>query len=121
MSEFLSWAGKHLGGRADSEEIRTAYAWAGLPHVIFLGLWMILIAIYGGELFSEIKPIYESNPLPLLFSGYVGLIIFIWGMILRIICISEAHEFSIWKSILILFAPYGIMFGISWLLAQLII
>jgi len=61
-SHLLSISGKWLDGRADPEELKTAIAWAQVPIVAVLALWMPLILIMGRDVFTLDVPHYEENP-----------------------------------------------------------
>ena len=102
---LAGWVGRQLGGEASGEEVRPAFAWANVPSIANFVFLIPLIAFYGNEMFSEITPKIDSNPIPLLFSVAPGIILGVWGLVILVVGVSEAHRFSIWRAIVSLLIP----------------
>lgn len=105
---LLSWTGKWLDGKGDTDSIYRILAYAMIPSAISLIFLVPQIAIYGIDLFVK-----DSN---LVNAGIVGNIVF-WGSILleiilgiftiifSVIGLSEVQKISVWKAILNLVLP----------------
>src|SRR3954454_13583425 len=46
---LLSWSGRMLGGRAESEEVRAALAWGQVPALASIPIWLIQLGLIGRE------------------------------------------------------------------------
>jgi len=104
-SAITAYVGGLLGGQASSEELRPALAWANVPSIANFVFWIPLIGLYGNEMFSEITPKIDSNPIPLLLSVAPRIILGVWGWVIMVAGVSEAHHFSIWRAIASLILP----------------
>ena len=99
---LLRWTGRWLGGQADSRRIRTALAWANVPMVWSLLLWIPAILLFGAELFTKATPIIEASSrlsaLYLVFSiGTAG--IGVWSFVVLLHALGEVQGFSAWKAL----------------------
>ncbi len=100
------WTGSWVGGKANSKEIRTALAWAYVPGILSLFLWIIKLVLFGEEMFTKATPRLDSSILlSIIFLGllFIDIIISIWTLFLMVKCISEAHRFSAWKGLVTIF------------------
>jgi len=102
---ITEWVGSLFGGVARSKDVRAAILWSNLPVMISYILWIPLILFYGEEMFTSITPQIDQSPFLLLFSGLIQLVLGIWSIILYVICLSEVHKFSIWRSIATILLP----------------
>lgn len=107
----LGWSGRLLRGHGDSEHVRSAVAWAAIPQLVALALWLPDLVLYGEEMFSTYSPRMDSNPAPLLIIGVIQLILSLWALFLLVKTLAEAHRFSAWRSIGALAIPAIILFG----------
>jgi Yip1 domain len=94
------WAGSKFGGVASRDEVRAAYAWAGVPGIMWsLLFWPIQFALFGEEMFTTATPFMdESNPILLLAIGVSGLFAYLWSIIIGLHVFAEVHQFSAWRS-----------------------
>lgn len=116
---LFRWTGSWFGGRATSDEVRAAIAWSLVPNLFSYLLWIPLLVLQGTEIFTSSTTNIESNPiLGLLILGilFVQIILSFWTLVLYLICLSEVHKYSIWKTIatlltggIILFVPLFIL------------
>lgn len=100
-SALIAWTGRWIGGSAPSRHIRTAMAWAGVPVVAALVLWVIAIAVLGDEMFTTAMPRVEANLGLAFLTMALGLAIFalgVWSLILLLKCVGEVQGFSAWKA-----------------------
>jgi hypothetical protein len=103
MGELLRGAGSWLDGRGTSREVRAAIAWASVPNIFTLPLWIPKLLIFGEELFMV--PIVErmdtSSPLGIASIGFtiVEIAVGIWSWFVWLKSLGEVHRFSAWKAL----------------------
>ena len=101
FSFLLHWTGKWLDGRASQPLIRAAGAWAQVPIIWGLLLWVPLIALFGQDLFRSGSFGLESNP----FFSYlvpitsIGIALGVWSLVLSLHCLAQVQGFSVWKAL----------------------
>ena len=98
---ILSWTGHWIGGQGTAEDVRTALAWANVPVLGILALWVIEIAFIGSELFTTATPRLDSNPLlaTSFLMFFLGQMVFgIWALVILLNGLGEAHRFSAWRA-----------------------
>lgn len=100
---LLNWTGKWIGGTADSEKIRAAYAWGLVPYIT-LKLVLVIpeILFFGNDIYrSDMTLVLESTLLMVLFVFTVLLEIigWIWTTIILLKALGEVQGFSAWKAL----------------------
>lgn len=112
---LISWTGKWLDGKGDTQSILRILSYALLPSIVALIFLIPQIAIYGNEIFKSDGDIYSSG----LFGNIVfytsllfEVILSIWTIVLCVIGLSEVQKISIGKSILNLLLPIIIFLSI---------
>lgn len=114
--ELLRGAGRWLGGQATSEEVRAAIAWASMPTIFFLPLWIPKLLIFGKELFTVpmLEQISVISPLGIAAIGFsvVDIAVGLWTLVIWLKSLGEVHGFSAWRAlgaytltVLMLFVP----------------
>ena len=116
---LLRVAGRWLGGRGGTLEIRAALAWANVPEIWGMILWLPRGALLGEEMFQPVPSGIEGNPPAALFFGLIVLaqtLVGFWGLVIGLKCIAEAHRFSAWRALgalilvgLMLIVPVGLL------------
>jgi len=97
--------GRWLKGRGGSAEVMAALAWANVPAIWGLLLWLPRAALLGEETFHPLPAIVQGNPEALLFFGFLQflqVVIGLWGFAITLKCLGEAHGFSAWRAFLTL-------------------
>jgi hypothetical protein len=111
--------GSWFGGKGSYRDIRLALAYSSIPLVFLSGVWILTLLTYGIEKFTIVLPYFYSFPfgieesiLQLHFSSpllmiiaIVTIITTIWYGIIIIQCLSEAHQFSSIKGLIVLLIP----------------
>lgn len=100
ISGFLRWIGNILGGRGSYRDLQIAVVCQAIPYVVLTGLWIIAFFLYGD--IYHLPDEVSGSPGFLILSG-IAIILFIWNIIIFIICMSEAHRFSKKKALLLWF------------------
>lgn len=96
---LLRVAGKWLGGRGSSEHLRTAIAWAAVPTVVALLLWIPEFAVFGRDLFSAYTPNIDAHPFLLLGFALLEIVLGIWGLVILVKGVAQVHGFSAWRGL----------------------
>lgn len=117
MSWIVYFSGKLIGGKGTYLEVRTAYAWASCPVIIGFLLsaygksseWSSLLA---GETDLKVLKAFPTDISQQL-ALYAYSVLMIWGFILQIITVSEAHQFSKWKAFFTAIAELIVVFFIA--------
>ena len=99
---LLRWTGGWIGGQADSRRIRATLAWANVPLVWSLLLWIPALLLFGAELFAAATPILDASTmlsgLYMVFSFGIG-IVSIWAFVVFLHALGEVQGFSAWKAL----------------------
>ena len=83
---WLGFVGRRvLGGRGTTQEVRAAIAWSQVPNIAVLGLVLIQL------------PFLQVQWLAGLMTAAI-LIVGIWGLVIGLKCLGEAHRFSAWRA-----------------------
>ncbi|MBI1951088.1 MAG: YIP1 family protein [Acidobacteria bacterium] len=102
FTAVLSLTGRWLGGRGRRVDVMAALAWANVPGIWGLLLWLPRAALLGGEIFHPAPAGIQGNPPALLLYGLlqiVQLLIALWGFAISLKCLGEAHAFSAWRAL----------------------
>jgi len=94
--------GRWLGGRGGTTQVMAAVAWSNVPEVWGLLLWLPRAALLGDEVFRAAPSRIEDNPPAALFFGLLLLaqrLFGLWGFVVALKCIAEAHSFSAWRAL----------------------
>ena len=93
--------GRWLRGRGGSAEVMAALAWANVPAIWGIPLWLPRAALLGEETFHPLPALIQGNPGALLFYAllqFVQVVIGVWGFAITLKCLGEAHGFSAWRA-----------------------
>lgn len=101
LTAVIAPVGRWLRGRGASAEVRAALAWANVPAIWGLLLWLPRAALLGEETFHPLPAIVQGDPAALLFYGFLQflqVVITLWGFAITLKCLGEAHGFSAWRA-----------------------
>jgi hypothetical protein len=107
-SAMISWTGKWLDAKGNTDSILRVLAYALFPSILSLLFLIPQIAIYGNEMFKTDGDIFSEGTLSNIIVYGSMLLEFslgIWSLILCVIGISEVQKLSIAKSILNIVLP----------------
>ncbi len=87
-----------LHGEARPEELRAAFGWGSLPHVVALPLWLLATAAFGLALYAESGfDLGARSPLYILFTLAVA-VLQVWGLVIASAGVAEVQGYrSGWK------------------------
>ncbi len=119
LSALIGTIGRWLGGRGGMTEVMAALAWANAPAAWSLALWLPRAALLGEETFHSLPAsVQENPPVALFFAVLQGIqaIVAVWGFVILLKCLGEAHAFSAWRALgalllasLVLAVPIGLI------------
>ena len=107
-SALISWTGKWIDGKGNTDSILRVLSYALIPSIISLLLLIPQIAIYGNEIFKSDGDISSGGIVSNIIvygSMILEFTLGIWSLVLCVIGISEVQKLSIGKSILNLLLP----------------
>jgi hypothetical protein len=122
---ILRWVGSKLGGQGTFERVRYAVAYYFIPYVYSIVLvWLPTLFLFGMENFTSETPRIDSSlTLTVLFVSFeiLDFVIAFWAIFIFLKCVGEAHQFSIWKSLLTSLLSFLLIFLALFLIGILII
>ena len=102
-SHLLRWTGRWIGGTANREHLKTAIAWATVPAVFALPLWIPELLLFGSDLFTEETPRLDAQPLlwiPFISLAVVELVLGVWSLVILCHTVAEVQSFrSAWRGL----------------------
>lgn len=102
-SHLIRLTGDWMGGRGNREHIKTAMAWASVPTVFTLPLWVLQILLLGPDVFTEETPRLDAQPMllvPFVATAVAELVLGIWAFVLLCKMIAEVQDFqSAWRGL----------------------
>jgi hypothetical protein len=107
-SALISWTGKWIDGKGNTDSILRVLSYALIPSIISLLLLIPQIAIYGNEIFKSDGDISSGGIVSNIIvygSMILEFTLGIWSLVLCVIGISEVQKLSIGKSIFNLLLP----------------
>ncbi|MFE4710532.1 MULTISPECIES: Yip1 family protein [unclassified Paenibacillus] len=123
-SFLLKIIGGWLGGRGSRAELQTALARGMFMPAVLLGLlWIPEVLFLGKEMFTSEMPTLESNiaALVVYFTCVVLELVFgVWGLVITMKAIGEAHRFSAWKALLTCVMPFLILLVLFFLVMLMV-
>lgn len=101
-SAIVYWTGKWIGGQGEYDEIKVSTAWANIPVIWKLVLWIPTLALVGrGSFPRNIFALDHIGGLPIItiLLGIIAVIVGIWTFIIQLKCLAEAQRFSAWAAL----------------------
>jgi hypothetical protein len=110
---LVSWTGKWLNGTGNTKAFLRVFAYAMIPSILGLLLFVAQISIYGNEIFQS-DGLLESDNMVIniifYFAAIAELALGVYTIVLSVIGVSIVQQFSIGKSILNLLLPILVIF-----------
>jgi hypothetical protein len=106
--------GKCLKGSGRFVDVRAAYAWSSVPLAVNIPLWLLMVALFGHQLFLELP---DSHLLPnslvilLFFILIVRMGLSVWSLVIYLNGLAEVQQFTILRAIVNVVLA-GILLGI---------
>ena len=102
-SAFVTWTGKWFKGQGNFKTIRAAYAWSCVPIALNIPLWLLMVALFGHQLFLNLP---DSHLMPnglvmfMFIILIVKMILTVWSLVIYLNALAEVQNFSILRAIL---------------------
>jgi hypothetical protein len=109
ISGLVYWTGQWIGGKSSYQNIRAAIAWANVPNIVNIAVWMVLSIVFGGQLFTRAfaEATFVGYQLTLVFLAFlVQAVIAVWGFVIALKALGEVQGFSAWKALLNVLIPF---------------
>lgn len=121
-SWFVTWVGKWFKGEGNFKSIRCAYAWSCVPITINVPLWLLMVIVFGHQLFlnlpnSHLLP--NSSILFLFLILIAKVILAIWSLVIYLNALAQVQNYSVLKAILNVIVAglvLGVIFFVIWIL-----
>ena len=97
----ICWAGRWFSGAASFLWVESAVAWAGLPSIAGLLLWIPESILFGPRAFLVHGPEWGVDWAAALFlvsAWAIKLITVAWSLILLLNCLAEVQRYSLWEA-----------------------
>lgn len=115
-SHLLRFTGAWMGGVASRQHLKAAIAWASVPAIFSMPLWIPQLLLFGPETFTSTTPLLDSQPMlgtVLVVLGLAETVAGIWSFVLLCNTIAEVQGFrSAWAGLgnlilagLVIFVP----------------
>lgn len=101
-SFFVHIVGKLFKGAATFKSVRSAYAWSSVPILINVPLWLLMVALFGHQLFLNMPnaETLSGGKVFILFAVLIlKVIISVWSFVIYVIGLSEVQKYSVLRSI----------------------
>ena len=129
---FVYIVGKCMKGKGQYKDIRLAIAWSHFPLIISLLIWILLLMLYGQNIFVDFPGqlvLTENEVIFLFLIMAIQLVVYVWIIILLIQTIAEVQNFNAIKSILnlviasllVLVISIGFFIGFLWIYTLFIV
>ena len=99
---LIRLTGKWVGGKASLEHLRTSIAWANVPMIMVLVLFIPEFLIYGPDLFTtEMYSVISSDAMYYSFMGFMLLefTLAVWSLVILIKGVAQVQGFSSWVAL----------------------
>ncbi|MFJ7935867.1 Yip1 family protein [Sporosarcina sp. NPDC096371] len=94
---IATFVGTWFGGEGRFAELKMAFAIAYIPVILGGLFWIPDLLILGEHLFNDEISISGLTLIWQLLSGLIGIVIGVWGFIITVLAVAEAHKFSGWR------------------------
>jgi Yip1-like protein len=108
----LYYVGKWTGAPARFGDLRTALAWAAIPQVAILPLWVLGTLVFGRFLYVEPELALARMPLAVLVQGLLSLATLLcsgWWLVLQVFTVAEVQRVSAWRALANLIAAVAMV------------
>lgn len=102
-SAFVTVVGKWLRGGGTFKTIRSAYAWSCVPITLNIPLWLLMVILFGHQLFLNFPDghLLSYGQIMFLFVILIiKVIVAVWSLIIYLNALAEVQHFSLLRAIL---------------------
>jgi hypothetical protein len=101
-SLVVFWVGRLFKGAGHFTTIRAAYSWSSVPLALNIPIWLLMIAIFGHQLFLNFPdaPTLPNGLMFFLFSTLViKVVLAVWSLVIYLNALAQVQSFSMVKAI----------------------
>lgn len=109
---LLRSSGGWLDGQGSAGAVRAALAWAGVPLIIGLALWLLQLVLWPQASFGAIATASPNILLRVIFGG-IHLLLGGWAAWLSLVGLSAAHRFDLFRAALSWLLALGFVIGVG--------
>ncbi len=124
VSSFLVFiTGKILKGQGSFKQVRASFAWANVPLIANIFLWIVLFLFFQDKVFKDFPGghVLQTYEIVVLFSIlFLQLVLSIWVLVLYVNALAQVQKFSIIKSILNIIFALVVAFIIGLIIVNII-
>jgi hypothetical protein len=119
-SFVVAWTGRWLKGKGEFKNVRAAYAWSCVPFIINVPLWVLMVALFGSQMFANFPDAHllsDTMVFLLFIILVVKVVVAVWSLVIYLNALSQVQHFSMLKAILnvvISGALLGVVFYLAW-------
>ena len=102
-SWVVTWVGKWFKGQGHFKAVRAAYAWSCVPIVLNIPLWLLMVILFGHQLFLNFPDAHllpASQVLFLFLILIAKVVLAIWSFVIYLNTLAEVQQFTIIRAIL---------------------
>lgn len=102
-SWFVTWVGKWFRGQGTFKTIRAAYAWSCVPIVLNIPLWLLMVILFGHQLFLNFPDAHllPSSQVLILFIILIAKVVLaIWSLVIYLNALAEVQNYTVLRAIL---------------------
>lgn len=96
-SGIVFWVGKLFKGQGNFAEVRAAYSWSCVPIAINIPLWLLMVVLYGHQLFLNHpdSQLMSGAEIFILFSILIAKVILaVWSLVIYLNGLAEVQKMS---------------------------
>jgi hypothetical protein len=102
-SAVVHWVGKWFKGQGTFKTVRAAYAWSCVPIAVNVPLWLLMVALFGHQLFLNFPDAHlmpQSSIMIMFVILIIKVILAVWSLVIYLNALAEVQGFSVLKAIL---------------------
>lgn len=101
-SGVVTGVGRLLKGQGSFKAIRAAYAWSCVPIILNIPLWLLMVALFGHQLFQNLpnSELLSQSLIAALFTILIAKVVLaIWSLVIYLNALAEVQQFSVLRAI----------------------
>ena len=112
--------GKWFKGQGRFTEVRAAYAWSSVPLAINIPLWLLMVVLFGHQLFLNYPDaqLMPNSIVVFLFALLIArMVLAVWSLVIYLNALAEVQKYSILRAIfnlLVAAVILGVLMFVLW-------
>jgi len=101
-SWFVTKVGQWFKGQGNFKTVRAAYAWSAVPIMLNIPLWLLMVILFGHQLFMNFPDAHllPSSQVLLLFIILIAKVVLaIWSLVIYLNALAEVQKYSVLRAI----------------------